>query len=216
MKKLAIGCGVVLVLISVAVGVFTYYVYRQASAVLTQLRELDQLPEIERGVRVQTPFAPPASDELTATQVERLVKVQAHVRQKLGQRFAVLETKYKALIDKQEATVVDVSAIIAAYRDIAAAWMEAKRSQVDALNEAGLSLDEYRWIRDRAYRALGMPFVDLDVTKIIGQIRSGRTNAEPGQLRGSFGPAGPEANVKVVQPFKKQLEESLPLAAFGL
>jgi hypothetical protein len=62
-----------------------------------------------------------------------------------------------------------------------------------------------------------MPFVDFDVGKIVDQIRSGASvSAEPGQLRGSIGPAGPESNRSLVEQFKKQLEENLPLASFGL
>jgi len=216
MKKLAIGCGVVLVLVGIVTAGVGYYVYRQASSMFAQLRELDRLPEIERGVRVQSTYTPPASGELTVAQVERLVKVQEGVRQRLGQRFAELEAKYKTLIDKKEATAADVPALLGAYRDMAAAWMEAKRSQVDALNSVDMSLAEYKWIREQTYRALGVPYMDFDVSKIVEHIRSGRGNVEPGQIGGAIGPSGPENNRKIIEPFKKRLEENLPLASFGL
>jgi hypothetical protein len=216
MKKLAIGCGIVLLLIGIVVAGAGYYAYRQASSMFAQLRELDRVPEIERSVRVKTTYVPPATGELTASQVERLVKVQALVRQRLGQRFSELETKYKALIDKKDATIVDVPALLGAYRDTAAAWMEAKRSQVDGLNAVDMSLEEYKWIREQTYRALGVPYMDLDVAKIVEQIRSGQASPEAGQIRGSVGPAGPESNRKIIEPFRKQLEDNLPLASFGL
>jgi hypothetical protein len=218
MKKLAIGCGVLLLLVGIVVAGAGYYAYRQASAMFAQLKELDRVPEIERGVRVRSTYVPPASEELTTAQVERLVKVQSMVRQRLGQRFAELDAKYKTFIDKKDATIVDLPALLGAYRDVAAAWMEAKRSQVDALNAVDLSLDEYKWIREQAYRALGVPYMDFDVAKIVEQIRSGNTssNNPPGQIRGSIGPAGPESNRKTIEPFKKQLEDNLALASFGL
>lgn len=218
MKKLAIGCGVVLLLLGIVAAGATYYVIRQARAVFAQLQALDRVPEIERGVRARAGYEPPASGEVTTAQVEKLMKVQSLVRQRLGQRFNELEGKYKALMDKKEATVVDLPAILGAYRDVAAAWMEAKRSQVDALNAVDLSLDEYKWIREQCYRALGAPYMDFDVAKIVEQIRSGAANMAnpPGQIRGSIGPAGPEANRKAIEPFKKQLQENLALASFGL
>jgi hypothetical protein len=218
MKKLAIGCGVVLVLAGVVVAGASYYVYRQARAMFVQLQQLDRVPEIERGVRARPGYEPPASNEITTAQVEKLVKVQALVRQRLGQRFTELEGKYKTLMDKKDATVVDLPALLGAYRDVASAWMEAKRSQVDALNTVDLSLDEYKWIREQCYRALGAPYMDFDVAKIVEQIRSGNTssNNPPGQIRGSIGPAGPESNRKTIEPFKKQLEDNLALASFGL
>jgi hypothetical protein len=217
MKKIAIGCGIVLLLCMIAGAAVGYYVFRKAQSLYQQVAEFGQIPEIERGIRSRGEYAPPASGELTKTQVERLVRVQTHIRTRLGQRFAAMEQKYKALADKENATVVDVPMLMAAYRDLAAAWMDAKRSQVEALNEAGLSLEEYRWIREQTYRALGMPYVDLDVGKIVDHIRSGSSGSiDPGQLRGSFGPGGPESNRALVEAFKKQLEDNLPLASFGL
>jgi hypothetical protein len=216
MKKLAIGCGVLVLLIGIALGGLAYYTYRQAKMMFSQFAELGQIPEIERSVRVKAAYTPPSSEELTAGQIERLMKVQSAVRQRLGERFSALEQKYKTLTDKKDHTIADAPALLAAYRDVASAWMEAKRTQVDTLNDAGLSLDEYRWIRDQVYRALGVPFMDFDVGKIVDQIRSGTTSQEAGQIRGSVGPTGPESNRKLIEPFKKLLEENLPLASFGL
>jgi len=217
MKKLAIGCGLVLVILGIAAAGVGYYVYRKAHALYEQVAQLGQVPEIERSVKVKGNYSPPASGELTKAQIDRLIAVQNAVRQKLGQQFAVMEQKYKTLTEKDKATIVDAPTLLAAYRDLAAAWIDAKRAQVDALNQAGISLEEYRWIREQAYRAVGMPFVDLDVSKFVDQIRSGvSASFEPGRIGGSFGPGGPDANRTLVEPFKKQLENNLPLASFGL
>ncbi len=224
MKKLAIGCAVVLVVLGIAAAGVTYYVYRQAKAMVAQFAELSQVPEIERGVKLRGVYRPPASEEMTASQLERLLRVQTKIKQRLGAKFAELDQKYKAFTQKKEATIADMPALISAYRDLAAAWIDAKRTQVEALNEAGLSLEEYRWIREQAYRALGMPYVDLDVGKIADAVKSGRnlnvetstTTNQPGTLRGSIGPSGPEANRKLVEAYKKQLEDNVPLASFGL
>ena len=179
--------------------------------------ELRQVPDIERDVRKKDPFVPPSSGQLTESQVERLLGVQSHIRERLGARFAELEQKYKSLTDKQEATITDLPALMAAYRDLAAAWVDAKRSQVEALNQAELSLEEYRWIRDQAYSAIGVPFVDLDIGKLVEEIASGNSaNVDPGRLRGSIGPSGPEINRKLIEKFRKQFEDNLPLASFGL
>jgi hypothetical protein len=183
---------------------------------VTQFAELAQISDIESRVRVRGPFAAPASEELTEKQLAGLMRVQAQVRTRLGQRFAEFERKYKSLADKEQATLADVPAVISAYRDVAATWLDAKRSQVEALNEVELSLDEYRWIRHQTYRALGVPYVDLDVSKIVDAARSGASSIEPSRFRGAVGPAGPEINRKRIAAFKKQLEENLALASFGL
>jgi hypothetical protein len=216
MKKLLIAIAIVVVFIGVAAVGVGYYVYRQVRSTVTQFAELAQIPDIESRVRVRSAFVPPASGELTEKQLAGFMGVQTQVRKRLGERFAEFERKYKALNDKEQATLADAPTVIAAYRDLAATWLDAKRSQVDALNDAELSLDEYRWIRHQAYRALGMPYVDLDVSKIVEAAQSGTSSVEPSQLRGAIGSGGPEVNRKLIAAFKKQLEENLALASFGL
>ncbi|HJR58651.1 MAG TPA: hypothetical protein VJ813_04615 [Vicinamibacterales bacterium] len=215
MKKLAIGCGLVLLVMGVAAAGVTYYLYRQVSSTLGQFAELAQVPDLERGVRNRAPFVPPASEELTDSQIEKLVQVQGVVRRRLGERMAAFEVKYKALTQKENASLGDTPAMLRAYGDLAATWLDAKRGQIEALNAAGLSLDEYRWIRDQTYRALGMPFVDLDLGRLVDEARRGVTS-EAGRLRGAVGPAGPESNRSRVEKVRKQLEANLALASFGL
>lgn len=216
MKKLLIALLIVISVVFVAVVGAGYYVYRQVRSTVVQFAELGQLPDIERGIRVKAPFVPPASEELTESQVARFMRVQGHVRHRLGERAVEFERKYKALADKKEATLRDAPALVAAYRDMVAAWLDAKRSQVEALNEASLSLEEYRWIRHQAYRALGLAYVDLDMARLTEEASRGGSGIEPAQLRGAFGADGPETNRKLVEGFKKQLEANLALASFGL
>jgi len=217
MKKLAIGCIGVLLLVGIVTAGVGYYVYRQARSAITSFAELGQIPEIESALEIRGGFTPPASGELTKSQLDRLLRVQTMVRDRIGVRFADFQSKYKMLAEKEEATVTDVPAIINAYRDLAAGWIEAKRRQVEALNEVELSLEEYRWIREQAYRAVGIPYVDFDIGEIAQDIRRGATEPrERGQLRGSIGAAGPESNRKLVEPARKQLEANVALASFGL
>jgi hypothetical protein len=216
MKKLAVGCGLVVLVTGVAAAGIAYYLYRQVSSTVAQFAELAQVADLERGVRNRAAFVPPSSEELTDSQIEKLLQVQSEVRRRLGERMTAFEAKYKALSQKENASIGDAPALLRAYSDLAATWIDAKRGQVEALNTAGLSLDEYRWVRDQAYRALGMPFVDLDIGKLVDQARRGVTSETPGQLRGSIEPAGPESNRTRVEKVKKQLEENLALASFGL
>jgi hypothetical protein len=142
--------------------------------------------------------------------------VQTDVRRRLGERMRAFENKYKTMVEKRDASLSDAPALLAAYRDLAAAWMDAKRGQVEALNKAGLSLEEYRWIRDQAYKSVGLAFVDLDVSKLVDEATRGIDSETVGRLRGALEPVGPEANRKRLERFKKFLEENVALASFGL
>jgi hypothetical protein len=215
MKKLAIGCAVVLLVVGAALAGIGYYGYLKMKSAVSELAELGQVSDLEREVRIKTAFVAPSSRELTAAQVDRLVQVQARVREKLGADAAAIERNYKSLLDKKEATVTDLPTMLRAYRDMARALVEAKKAQVQALNDLGLSLGEYRWIRTESYRALGVPFVDMDLTQIAER---GRDGGQPGviEMNGAMGDKGPEANVKLVEKHRTTLEAYLALASFGL
>ncbi len=216
MKKLAIGCGLALFVTGAVAAGVAYYVYREVSSTVSQFAELAQIPDLERDIRNRSAFVPPASEELSDSQIEKLLQVQAEIRRRLGERMAAFESKYKVLAEKKEATLTDAPALLRAYSDLAATWIDAKRGQIEALNTAGLSLDEYRWIREQAYRGVGMPFVDLDIGKLVDEARRGVTSPESGRLLGAIEPAGPESNRIRLGRVKKQLEQNIALASFGL
>lgn len=215
MKKVAIGCLVVVVVLGAAIAGIGYYGYLKVKSTVSQLAELGQVADIERGVRIKTPFVAPGSHELTANQVERLLQVQTRVRERLGTNVGAIERNYKTLLDKKQNDITDMPALLSAYRDMARALIDAKRAQVEALNDVGLSLDEYRWIRSEAYRALGIPLVDMDVAQIMERTRNG---GQPGTvtLGGAFTGTGPASNLKLVEKFRKPLEDYMPFATFGL
>lgn len=215
MKKLAIGCLVVVLVVGAAVIGIGYYGYLKVKDTVSQLAELQKVPEIERGIRVKRPFSVPASGELTTAQVDRFMTVTTRVHERLGRNLAAFERNYKSLSAKQDLTAADMPALLSAYRDMATAWLDAKRAQVDALNEVGLSLDEYRWIRNETYRALGVPFIDVDFARIAEQARSGGQPIAP-IVGGALAGPGPASNLKLVERYRKQLEDYVPLASFGL
>jgi hypothetical protein len=214
-KKVLIGCAILALVLVVGGAVGSYMVYHKVSSTVKGFAELGKVPELERSVRNRSPYVPPGSGEVSASQLQRYLQVQQAVRTRLGERAAEMERKYRALLQKKEATALDLPELVAAYRDLATGYVDGKRVQVDALNDAGLSLAEYRWVRKQAYAALGMPMMDLDVARMIEDAKSGRTPAQPAQVL-PLGPSGPPATQKLVAPHQKALENYAPLAFFGL
>jgi hypothetical protein len=215
MKKVAIGCLVVVAILAVGAAVATYVVYRKVTTTLGEFSALARVPELERSVRNRSRFVPPPSGELTESQVQRFLRVQQTVRTRLGGRAAEFEQNYRTLLAKEHATAFDAPQILAAYRDIAVAYVDGKRVQVEALNAEAFSLDEYRWVRLQAYTALGVPMIDLDVARMVDDVRQGRTPEQPQRVL-PLGPSGPLVNQHLVSPHRKVLEDNAPLAVFGL
>lgn len=215
MKKFAIGCAVVLGLGAAGATAASWYAYHKVSSAFAGFAQLSTIPDLERSVRNQGPYTPPASGEPSPKQLDRLLQVQQAVRDRLGTRANEIEYRYRKLLAKKEATAVDAPELISAYRDLAAAYMDAKRAQVDALNRAGLSLEEYRWTRSQAYGALGMPLMDLDIAGIIADVKQGRQPTVPAYHM-TLGPTGSPAVQKLVEPHRKALEDNAGLAFFGL
>jgi hypothetical protein len=221
MKKIAIGCGIVIVVIGIALGVGSWYAYHKVKETFAGFADLAKVPDIEKSVTNSTPFAPPDNGELTEAQLTRFLAVQDHVKQTLGNRYKELDAKYKSLserINKNQSGALDFPEVVAAYRDLASMYVEAKRAQVDALNQNNFSLSEYKWVRKQTYLAIGLPVTDFDVSEVIDAVKSGKNmdtaKAAPTTL--PMGPSGPEKNQKLVEPHKKLLEDNAPLSFFGL
>ena len=231
MKKFAIGCGVVLLILMIGGGFAAWYAYRKASGMFADAKskfdstvagftELGKVPDIERTVRNATPYSPPSSGEITSAQLTKYLAVQAQVRQTLGDRFKVLNDRHQALIErlnKQQQSALDLPEIVETYKDLAVLYVQGKQAQAHALNVEGLSLSEYRWIQAQASAAIGMPVMTMDVAKTIEDFKEGRgvdQSQRPVTL--PAGPSGPEANKALVAPHQKALEDTAALAFFGL
>ncbi len=215
MKKLAIGCAVLLVLGIAGAAAASYLAYRKVTSTFAGFAELGSLPELERSVRKHDPYTPPLSGEPSRAQVERLLEVQQAVRTRLGVRAEEIERRHRRLLAQDSATVVDLPQLISAYRDLAAAYLDGKRAQVDALNRAGLSLEEYRWTRAQVYAALGMRLIDVDVARIIEDVKAGRQPAAAAYRITEDTTSSPAVQ-RLVEPHRKVLEANVGLAFFGL
>jgi hypothetical protein len=215
MKKLAIGCGVLLLLGMVGAGGASYYAYHKVSSAFAGFAELGSLPQLERSVQNQRPFVPPAAGEPSQAQIDGLLEIQGNVRTRLGARADEIEHRYQRLLAKDSVTALDAPELISAYRDLAGAYMDGKRAQVDALNRAGMSLEEYRWIRSRTYGALGMPLVEVDVSRVIEDVKAGRQPATLASPLTTTTPVSPALRTRV-EPHRKDLEANIGLAFFGL
>ena len=216
MKKALIICAVLLLLIGAA-GITAGYifVYKPAKQYVVSFKQLQVLPKLEADLRNQSSYAAPASGELTSLQVQRFLETQQAIRTQLGQRVDQIGAKYRWLEKSGDSkTQPPISELVGALKEMAGLIVDAKRAQVDALNQQKFSLSEYDWIRARVYEASGIP-IDLNFQAAIREAAAGKVpNFD--KMGQSSGVPIPDTNRALVAPHLKQLSDSAGLAFFGL
>jgi hypothetical protein len=222
MNKFAIGCVGLLGVGVVGAAGASYYAYHKVTSAVAPLAELGSLAELEASVRRQDGYTPPASGEPSPAQVQRLLGIQQAVRARLGTRADELYHRYRPYFEPVNGATVPVGSTVDSAMlglrmslDLAGLYVDGKRAQVEALNRAGLSLEEYRWTRSRVYAALGVPIVEIDVPGIVAEVKEGRQPTTPA-LPGAEAGSGSSTVRRLVEPHRKALEENVGLAFFGL
>jgi hypothetical protein len=232
-KKIAVGCLIVLVIAIIGFSVAGYYAYRWAQPMIQSTGDyLERAREMTRlGDRVQNraPYVAPESGELTASQVDRFIAVQTRVRDELGARWTEIETKSAEIRektqnnqsasadglrrDKRELTFAEFTSVLS---DLSSIYIEARRAQVNVLNVHKFSDGEYSWVRNRIYEAAGMELAGgIDLSKIEALARESAMKSNV-KLPDMPKPNVPAANIKLVKPHLAKLKESFPLALLGL
>lgn len=222
MNKVAIGCVGLLGLGLVGTAGASYFAYQKVTSAVAPLYDLGSVAELERSVRKPGPYAPPASGEPTPAQVDRLLEVQHAVRSRLGARADELYHRYRKYFEPVDGVKAPVGGVVDSallgFRmslDLAGIYVEGKRAQVDALNRAGLSMEEYRWTRSRVYAALGVPIPEVDIAGVVAAVKEGRPPETP--TYPATGAAAGSAGVRqMIEPHRKALEDNVGLALFDL
>ncbi|MEY4636183.1 MAG: hypothetical protein RJA55_1981 [Acidobacteriota bacterium] len=222
MKKILVGCLVVLVIAIVGFGVAGFYAYRAARPMfdnaadyVARARELSSLSD---QVRNQSPYTPPESGELTSSQVDRFIAVQGRVRSELGDRWTEFEKmaeslKQKADNQQSQWSFSDFTAMASNFMGI---YAEARKAHVNALNVHKFSDEEFSWVRLRVYEASGMQLAGSFDTSAIEALVRGGAEQSGVAVPDLPMPKVPEANITLVRPHAAKLKEWLPMAMLGL
>lgn len=212
MKKVAIGCLVVLVLGAVFVGIGGYWAYNKTKGMVASFSQLQEIPKIEAQVQNKAAFTAPGNGELTEDQVTRFIAVQKAIRDRLGARVKELDAKYDALNKNRGGASIGEG--LGALKDLGSLIVEAKKVQVEALNAQNFSLSEYEWARNAAYLAAGVPLT-MNFQQIVKNAQAGKVPSQESMAEAVAGDA-PEKNKALIAPHAEALRQSAGLAFFGL
>ncbi len=214
MKKLAVGCAVVAGLAIVVVGIGLYFLYGTARQYYEGYAELAEIPAMNEQIHDQSDYRPPVDQRMTASQVERYVDVQRAMADTLGNRFEELDEKYERLARsiEEEERDPNIGEVMALWVDVMSLLTDAKRAQVEALNEKDLSLSEYQWIRQQTLTALGYGSMTWNLEALID---------DPTRFVGAPPPDEPDLealqhNRALLEEHEDAMEEWLVFSFFGL
>jgi hypothetical protein len=212
MKKFAIGCLIVVVLLAICGGVAGYWLYSKARSYVGQFQAL---AEVDKNVANVAAFTVPANGELTEDMVRRFVAVQESMHTRLGARVEEMKAKQDAFLKRQQTERREASASesVAVVTDMMKLILEGKTAQVEALNQQRFSLDEYSWVKGQVYSAAGMDIVEISIPKVSDLTKQGGDVTKP---LGELGAPVPARNKELVAPLVPKLKDWAPLAFFGL
>ncbi|MEN1726944.1 MAG: hypothetical protein AAGJ52_00765 [Pseudomonadota bacterium] len=205
MQKFLIGCGVVLLVVVVGGGSAAwFFVVKPAWEFASDTGEfITQFQDLNSQIESTEPFEAPADGNLDSASFQRFLVAQRDMRGLLQTELQTLEGKWDEIQQELDSEGRDANLfeVVTAYRDLGGLLLTAKQAQVEVLNRYQFSLDEYVWVRNQTYRALGE---QIAVTAL----------GEQGQA--AYSAQVSEEVIALVTPHRDELMESYVMAWFGL
>ena len=215
-KKIALGCLGVGLLVLVGGGFFGYnYVVKP---MMGSVSSLQNIHEKNTQITNQQPYSAPQDGELSANQVDRFVNVQREIRQGLENVLTEFQEKYEDMGQEWEERDPSIREMMNVWGDLVGLYSDAKQVQVDALNNEGFSLEEYRFVQQSFYQALGVELFSYNIDQIAKSAAEGNfeLNMEEFEAAQEQMREVPERNRELVAPYADSAEDWLVFAWWGL
>jgi hypothetical protein len=171
-KKWLMGCLAVTLVFVIGLGAAWWFVLRpmwSAGSDLVQgAKDWAGTADLGKDIVNTAPYAPPSDGRLTPAQVQALVEVQEVFVAEMGAdlvRLAQRAREAQALKSSGDASFQDVAT---AYSELSTLLGRARDAQARGVNQAGLSRDEYAWIRRQAFAALPLLVEVPDLANVPG------------------------------------------------
>lgn len=206
MPKFLVGCLVVIVVLVGVGGTAGYFlVIKPGWEFATGVQEfVQEYAELNEQIERQDDFEPPGEGGITSEQFQRFLVAQRDMREAMEGELGTLKERFESMqqeIDEEERDA-NIGELFTAYQGLGELLIEAKRVQVEALNRYNFSLQEYLYVRNQSYRALGQEVAVASFGDQAPQVRSSYTV--------------PDEVVEMVSPHREELMEGYAFAWFGI
>ncbi len=205
MKKFLVGCLVVAVVLVAAGGTAGYFfVIKPAWELAGGVQEfVQEYAELNEEIERQDDFKVPQDGSITSEQFQRFLVAQRDMRQAMEGELEALEQRIDTMKQeiKDDEREAGFSEMFTAYQGLGDLLIKAKRAQVKALNRYNFSLQEYLYVRNQSYRALGQEVAVAAFGDQAPQVRSQQV---------------PDEVVDMVSPHREELMEGYAFAWFGI
>ncbi|HSR66939.1 MAG TPA: hypothetical protein VLU25_03270 [Acidobacteriota bacterium] len=215
MKKLLIGCALLVVVVGIGIAVGSYFfVYKPLSDAYAEVTAFaEEYNRVEQQVENTRPYPIPANGLLDAAQVERFVAVQRDIRSQLGEEYQRMEDKYRS----KKGSDMGVMDYLSFFTDMRGLILEAKRAQVEAINRQGFSMEEYRWVRRSCYQALGADIANSAIDEIVRAAKqSDISGVDLSKLEESKTQTAPQHNIDLLKPYRDEWQNWAPYGWLGI
>lgn len=215
-KKIALGCLGVTLLLVIGGGFIGYQYF--VKPMMSGISSLQNIHELNTQIEDRSTYTPPADDELRKNQVDRFVAAQQDMHSALEERLTELQKKYESMEGEWENREPSVREMMNAWEDIIETYTDAKEIQINTLNEHGFSLEEYRYVQQSFYQALGVELFSYNIDEIAKAASEGNfdMNLEQFEEAQTQMDQVPERNRELAAPYADDAEIWATFAWFGL
>jgi len=224
MKKFAIGCLIVFVILGGIVGVLGYqFVVKPSMKLAAEVQELSDLESLNSNITNTTSFTIPESNELTDTQVSDFMTSIKFIGEDLQDEYEILKNNSIFSDDPEDMSNANFFDIIKDITGMSQQMItiikEGKLAEIKAINDIGYSLEEYNWIRERVIEAAGLDSYDFSIdqfTKLEEQSDSQILEfSDSSPIENIDLTNIPQKNIDLVQPYIDELSYFIDLTQFN-
>src|SRR5690625_4032186 len=185
---------------------------------MSRVSVLEDISEANKSIRYKSSSSPRENKEMKAGEVNRYVQVHKSISDNLENRLSEVHEKYDELAEQLDGREPRISDLTGAYSDLIQMYSNAKEFQVNALNDQGFSLEEYRYVQLSFYQALGVELFSFDIDQIAAAASQGDFNIDMDEFRNlqSQMDEVPQSNRELVSTYKDDADTWLIFGWWGL